>query len=326
MITVAILSLSFALKAQIEQASPNFECSILDDNGNVWLGTRGAGLWRIQGNSIEFYSNLGQHAVSDIYSMTLDRQGHLWLTTDRGLLEYDYEKWTADNLTSEGGESVSNISKLGQSNQIAVGISVNYMDQALLALKHKKLGMTSLGYYDRFKFKKLIYDFPVNEIFEDLDAIIWMSNGGFKMENGKLKVVVQLPFGIITSAIQDKEGDVWLGIDGPGLFRYDGKDLRYYGEEYGFEGLSVNCLHEDLNGRIWMATKNVKNQQDQGVSCFDSGLFHHLQETATCPVRRVNTISSDKKGNVWFAGDNGSLVKFNGRNFSTFTLNHTQIN
>ena len=326
LIAVAFASLSFSSKAQIEKASPSFKCSILDDKGTLWLGTKGAGLWRIQGSTVEFYSMLGQQSASDIYAMTLDRQGHLWLTTDRGLLEFDYDQWIPRNLRKEGAETAASMSSIAQTNQIAVGISVNYMDQALLALEHRKAGDRSLGYFDGSNLNELMSDFKVEAIFEDLDAVIWMGNGGYKMQNGKLKSILKLPFGIITSAIQDASGDVWLGIDGTGIFRYDGKELRFYGEEHGFDGLRVQCIHQDINGRIWMATKNVKNESDQGVSYFEAGLFHHLQEASVCPVISVNTIASDKKGNVWFAGENGALVKFNGRNFSVHTLEQMQIN
>jgi ligand-binding sensor domain-containing protein len=326
LVALAIANLSFSLKAQIERANPNFECSIRDEKGTLWLGTKGAGLWRIQGNTVEFYSMLGQQAASDIYAMTLDRQGHLWLTTDRGLLEFDYEKWKSMNPQKEGAEIASSMSAFAQTNQIAVGITVNYMDHALLALENRNGGYRSLGYSDGSELIELMSDFKVEAIFEDLDAVIWMGNGGYKMENGKLKSVLKLPFGIITSAIQDATGDVWLGIDGPGVYRYDGKELRYYGEDHGFDGLLVQCIHEDFNGRIWMATKNVKNELDQGVSYFEAGLFHHLQDASDFPVISVKTIASDKKGNVWFAGDHGSLVKFNGRNFSVHTLEQLQIN
>jgi streptogramin lyase len=36
-----------------------------------------------------------------------------------------------------------------------------------------------------------------------------------------------------------------------------------------------------------------------------------------CPVQSVNTIASDKKGMVWFAGNDGALYRFNGRSFLT---------
>ncbi|MFM7232982.1 MAG: hypothetical protein ACKOZM_00230 [Flavobacteriales bacterium] len=34
-------------------------------------------------------------------------------------------------------------------------------------------------------------------------------------------------------------------------------------------------------------------------------------------MKSVNTIASDKKGDVWFAGDRGALYKFSGRHFQT---------
>jgi ligand-binding sensor domain-containing protein len=125
--------------------------------------------------------------------------------------------------------------------------------------------------------------------------------------------------------MQDESGDVWLGIDGPGIYRYNGIELKYYGNDHGFNDLSVTSIHQDKYGKIWMATENLKSNSYQGVSYFEAGFFHHLQDAADCPVKSVNTIASDKKGNVWFAGDNGSLVKFNGRSFMPITIPETSV-
>jgi ligand-binding sensor domain-containing protein len=146
---------------------------------------------------------------------------------------------------------------------------------------------------------------------------IWMAGGGYKMEGGKLVSKVSLPQGTITCAIQDSSGDVWLGTDGSGVFRYDGTSMRHYADDHGFSSLRVTCMHEDEKGNIWMGTEMLGANKIQGLSYFEAGAFHHLQESADCPVKAVNTIASDKRGTVWFAGNDGALYRYNGRSFST---------
>jgi ligand-binding sensor domain-containing protein len=58
----------------------------------------------------------------------------------------------------------------------------------------------------------------------------------------------------------------------------------------------------------------VKNQS---LSYFEAGAIHHLEDSQDCPVQSVNTIASDKKGMVWFAGNDGALYRYNGRSFIT---------
>ncbi|MFM7725451.1 MAG: two-component regulator propeller domain-containing protein, partial [Flavobacteriales bacterium] len=165
-----------------------------------------------------------------------------------------------------------------------------------------------------------IKPFDASVVYEDLSAFIWMANGAYRMEEGRLINKVLIPSGVIQCAIEDSRGDIWLGIDGEGVYRYDGHSFHHYCADHGFENLRVTCLHEDDKGRIWMGTKTCKGELKKGITYFEMGSFHHLQEAESCPVHAVNTIASDKRGNVWSAGDGGELVRFNGRNFTVVNV------
>jgi len=325
LLLIILINVGTALNAQKNKEKLSFKCSMLDENGTLWLGTNGAGLWKIQGSSVEPHSLIGHSPSSNIYSMTLDRQGHLWLTTDKGLMEFDYNQWKPRYWSADGPANAAKMSPVMQQNQHAIGISVNHLDHALLSVQDNSTKKRSLVYFDGSRYSELAGNFEADVVYEDLDAITWMGNGGYKLENGKFKSVIKLPMGLITCAMQDESGDVWLGIDGPGIYRYNGIELKYYSNDHGFNDLRVTSIHQDKNGKIWMATDNLKSDGDQGVSYFEAGLFHHLQDAVECPITSVNTIASDKKGNVWFAGDNGSLVRFNGRGFATIVIPATSV-
>lgn len=315
------LAISAAVSAQSNVSSLDFTCSKLDEQGILWIGSVGEGLWRIQGSDIEAFTVLGHDARADVSAMTLDPQGHLWLATKNGLVEYDYTRWKnipmeAPFVTQQQQSSVSDKSRTVR------GLSVNHLDHVLMGVEDAATGQQILMRFNGHLYVDLVKPFSASAVFEDLDAMIWMAGGAYKIEEGKLVSKVSLPQGNITSAFQDSRGDVWLGTDMNGIYRYDGTSMRHYGNDHGFSGARVTCLHEDKKGRIWMGLEKLGADKSQSVSYFADGAFHHLEEAEDCPIKSVNTIASDSRGMVWFAGNDGALYRFNGRSYLTIDTSH----
>lgn len=306
---------SVTLNAQSSDTSLDFTCSKLDEQGVLWLGTKGEGLWRVQGNAIEPFTVVGQASGADYYAMTLDPQGHLWLATRNGLIEYDYRQWKGLPMLQSGTATINNVASVDERNRVARSLSVNHLDHVLMGSEDPTTGQQILMRYNGHTYVDLIKPFKAPTVFEDMDALIWMAGGAYKMEGGKLVLKVSMPQGVIIAALQDSRGDVWLAIDKGGIYRYDGESFRFYGDDHGFSNLRINCLHEDVKGKIWMGTERIDESRYQGLSYFEAGLFHHLQDSPSCPVKSLNTIASDKKGNVWFAGNDGALFRYAGHKF-----------
>ncbi len=311
------LAFSAGVNAQNDVSTLDFSCSKLDEQGVLWIGSIGEGLWKVDGSSIEAHTVVGHAPRADFYAMTMDPQGHLWLACKNGLVEYDYQRWKDIPMSGPYVASTQNVTAPTERNRIVQGLSVNHMDHALMGVEDATTGQKLLMRFNGQTYVDLIKPFKATAVFEDLDAMIWMAGGGYKMEGGKLVSKVTIPSGNITCALQDSRGDVWLGIDGNGIFRYDGTSMRHYGEDHGFNAARITCMHEDKKGKIWMGIEKLNGDKAQSLSYFESGAFHHLEDSKDCPVQSVNTIASDKKGLVWFAGNDGALYRFNGRSFLT---------
>jgi ligand-binding sensor domain-containing protein len=299
---------------------PNFTCSVLDDAGMLWFGSSNDGLWKLEGNTPFRYGIPGHESAFEFYSMTLDRQGNLWVGSRDCVFEFDYNAWKFIDLNEQFG----GVASANKRNRLVHGISVNHLGHVLMGVEDLTLGQSLLMRSSGESNVDFIKPFDANEVFEDLSAHIWMAGGAYRMEEGRLVHRVSIPSGSIQCAIEDSRGEVWVGTEGEGVYRFDGESFRHYGIDHGFEHLSVTCLHEDEKGRIWMGTKSLDGLVNKGVSYFEMGTFHHLQAAHDCPVRSVNAIASDKRGNVWFAGDAGELVRFNGRNFSIINVSGMQ--
>ncbi len=60
----------------------------------------------------------------------------------------------------------------------------------------------------------------------------------------------------VDCGLQDKQGNIWFGTTGEGVYRFDGKLFTQFTMK---DGLSSNCVWsilEDKTGNIWFGTSN----------------------------------------------------------------------
>src|SRR5947199_9045597 len=70
----------------------------------------------------------------------------------------------------------------------------------------------------------------------------------------RLSIKNGLPEGVITAALQDKDGYMWIGTQA-GLVRYDGYTTKVY--QFGVEdplNASIRSIYEDSSCSMWVAT------------------------------------------------------------------------
>jgi signal transduction histidine kinase/DNA-binding response OmpR family regulator/ligand-binding sensor domain-containing protein len=108
------------------------------------------------------------------------------------------------------------------------------------------------------------------------------------------------------------ESAIWVGIDGQGIWEVD-KAGRQIGNVHkedidnpaSLQGNGVYDIMYDGNKRIWICTITG------GVSFIDrktplvNQVMHQLNVSNSLTNNNVNAMIEDKKGNIWFATDNG---------------------
>lgn len=132
--------------------------------------------------------------------------------------------------------------------------------------------------------------------------------------------------------LQDKNGNLWFGTTGEGVYRYDGKSFTQFTVK---DGLSSNCIYsilEDKFGTIWFGTLD-------GICSYDGKNIIPISiPISTRPVisnnyyyssqSKKNTVWSmlqDKSGIIWFGTGDG-VYCYNGFNFTRFLDNDGVIN
>jgi ligand-binding sensor domain-containing protein len=138
--------------------------------------------------------------------------------------------------------------------------------------------------------------------------------------------------------LQDKAGNLWFGVTGAGVYRFDGKLFYNYTTNDGLSNNTVWSILEDRDGNIWFGT-------DNGISRFDAsrmngnGEQEKAIESIALPLTKENknysnnsanksstyknsvwSMFQDKKGTIWFGTDEG-LYCYDGKVFTRFLDN-----
>ncbi|MBI5914566.1 MAG: histidine kinase [Bacteroidetes bacterium] len=112
----------------------------------------------------------------------------------------------------------------------------------------------------------------------------------------QFSVAEGLPQSQVYALLQDSRGYLWLGTQGGGLARFDGRTFTVpEGQQSGY----VQALLEAGDGRLWVGT-------NQGVSRFDGRTFRHfeLEKDKDVPVFALAT---DRQQTLWIAANTGIL-------------------
>jgi ligand-binding sensor domain-containing protein len=103
----------------------------------------------------------------------------------------------------------------------------------------------------------------------------------------------------------DREGTLWVGTEGQGLYRIRGRQVDRFRKVDGLSSDDVRKIYEDREGNLWVATQ-------KGIDC-----FHELLVTTILPGAdgagwdEVDGVLASRDGTVWVARP-GSLDALRG--------------
>ncbi|MES2773003.1 MAG: two-component regulator propeller domain-containing protein [Bacteroidota bacterium] len=120
-----------------------------------------------------------------------------------------------------------------------------------------------------------------------------------------------LGFSYVYAICEDSRGNIWLGMDGIGVSKYDGVNITHYSAKEGLGNNTVLSILEDHKGNLWFGTQ-------AGVTSFDGKNFTQYPEKGGLSNSEVLSISEDRKGNLWFSTSRG-LTRFSGKDFIHYT-------
>ena len=152
---------------------------------------------------------------------------------------------------------------------------------------------------------------------------------------------------IVGTLMFDRDGNLWVGTVGKGLFRIHGNVVDHYGPYEGLSSDSVCALFEDREGIVWAGTTSgIDSFRDPSVATFsaveglgkdvaagvlasrdgtiwvaNAGSLDHIKNGTVSSIRtedglpghQVASMLEDRAGNMWVGVDDGLYLFKDGR-------------
>jgi diguanylate cyclase (GGDEF)-like protein len=282
------------------------DAGMIDRDGILWLATEN-GVAKIFDFSVSSFA-AGPDGIGDVYAFAEDPAGGMWVCHQKGITRFIFKNGQFEPTTNTPVPGLnftvwSALPVPGGGLLIATPNGLMSVFQGKL----KSLPGMALG-------KSAFYD-----LFKARDGTIWASSIDglirFKWDSvlqmpgsiGEYTVAGGLSYSETRSITEDADGNIWIGTDGGGVMRWDGRAFRSYGRQ---EGLSSNVCRSVLATQegVWIGT--------------DDGLFL-LRDGRIEPVTTVNESLDDRWIVSLTLGPNGSIWMAN--SFNVFEIRDRRI-
>lgn len=168
--------------------------------------------------------------------------------------------------------------------------------------------------FTNFTKQNFLRKYHVFSALEDRDGKLWFGTigAGVYRYDGTNFVNITQKDGLADDSIgcffQVRSGKIWIGTMG-GISIYDGTAYRNLTTDDGLLDNDINSILEDRSGKIWIASR--------GALCtYDGETFTQIQkdENQVIPsfadkeaksFYNVRRVIEDRKGNIWFGGNDG---------------------
>jgi two-component system, sensor histidine kinase ChiS len=314
-----------------------------DLDGNMWIGTYGGGIMRLDGQYIAHYNKQHGGEIPEVIEIQGDVDGNIWVATTEGLFKingkhthfYDSKGGLLHNslqslqVDLHGNVWISywegGISKFDGEIFHHYGKDQGLSIEEMQILQVDKKGHVWISAYEDglFLFKEgsffiyevpyLSYDHPIMAIGIGRNDDIWLSlyDIGVARFDGNVfeffLVKDGFPSGSIYQIIEDSKQRVWFGSWGKGAIVMDNTNIRIFGKDQGLSSELINDIYEDQKGIIWIGYSG-------GMARYYGDIFEHFVTTPAFD-QQISAIAQSSDGLLWISSDEGGIMSYDGKKF-----------
>lgn len=302
-----------------------------DSRGRFWFGSHHEGVSRWDGHEFSYYTVADGLSGNQVRTIQEDAAGNLWFGTEQGISRFDGKSFTTPVGRNQDDGNVT----LGQTWRKDAGDLWFLGDSGKPAAPFNGQGVYRLD-GRRLEFLPLPVpaeaatrgDYRVTSISRGRNGMIWFGTypAVFGYDERNFTILDDRTLGLaakeepfhVRSVFEDSRGVLWIGNNGLGVLRYDGRALTNFTEQHGLslkdkgaaESLGrVFSIAEDAAGHLWFGTR------DSGVWRYDGERLTQFTERDGLTGSLVWTIYRDRRDRLWFGLGDGSVFQFNGTSF-----------
>ena len=263
-----------------------------DPAGNLWIGTRRDGIWRLGGDGTSHWSSRNGLPDDTIRSLFIDNEQNLWIGMRTGGLS----RWRKGALAPYGEPE---------------GFPANFAANSF-ADSHGDLwlGTWGKGLFRRHKGHLIASNppgmpiaTPIRAIAEDRRGHIWIGTwfeGIYRYDGHSFhhyRLGIESPGNAVSSILPDSHGGLWVGTY-TGLFYFPNGEIDQQRKSHLLESKLITCAVEDRDGSILVGTSTGLFRVRDGVVFPIDGMPHPY----------VLSLTLDSLGHVWTGTKAGGLA------------------
>lgn len=318
------------------------------DNGDIWVGTRDAGLFRVRGEQAEAITQ----GLPDlkVNSLAAAKNNQLWVATDGGIARWDGTKLTKDGIPRELDGVQALAIALDRDSNLWIGTNslglmrlnghgVAYLEDprhvesgavtAIFEDREGDLWIGSASHLERLRDSAFVtYSLPEGlptdgskPVYVDSENRMWfppVDGGLWWLKDGKHgRVTLDGLDKDVVYSIAGPDGELWLGRRDGGLTHLQSHNGSFTAKTYthsdGLAQDSVYSVYQDREGAVWAGTLSG------GVSKLSQGKFTTYTEASGLASNSVTSILEDTRGAIWFATPFG-LTVLSKSHWQTYTV------
>lgn len=258
---------------QIGPGGASITCLVTDEDGRVWIGTAGGGLYCHDGELRRFEAAEDGLASNDVWTMLPRQGGGVWIGTDRGLqsLASPDDPFVNIGAGLEGGvETIRSTRTVDELIWILHegGVtrydprSDRYWEVPFDAEDREEVGRSTLA------------GGPVFELLEDSSGVVWIAtqwglfawdplDDSFRWHRHHPANPYSMPWGQVTDIFEDQSGVLWFSTGGGGVASFNPRQRSFDHDFYGHALRdvvgpgSVMGIARARDGKYWIASASV---------------------------------------------------------------------
>ena len=285
----------------------------VDHLGRLWSGTRDRGLYCYDNKRLQVFGpDYGLPATS-FTSISQSDTGPLWVGTVDGLVRFDIQQNSVENVAVPGCPEITAICIDHDGcvwfGEAGAGLYRYNYDAQQLKLMHPS---ASPDHHSASS---------ISAITIDEYGRVWFAyqhgDGFGYVENGQVRwfgPTANTAFPTRIDALAwSRQEHLWLGTNAEdeehGLYRFDGTTC----ERVDMPACLIFALYEGVDGRLWMGT-------NQGLFCLNEGRIRHFSRDDGLPCDAITSIIQARDGRLWMGTEGSGLCGYDGQVFQNIEV------